>query len=113
MVFTAFVLGAALATAPPKAAPAPNTGGEVLVPNAPLTPSMNVRPNEPARCAAIVRQALYEQGMPGSGPGRLQTWRPSAYPEAGLYWTLDKTIAGCRVPVRMGFDAAKAPRPKR
>ena len=113
MVFTAFVLGAALAATPPKAAPAPNTDGEVLVPAAPATPNMNVRPNEPARCAAIVRQALYEQGIPASGAARLQTWRRSAYPEAGLYWTLDKTIAGCRVPVRMGFDAAKGLAPKR
>ena len=112
MVFTAFVLGAALTTTPPKVPPAPNTGGEVRVPAAPSTTGMTLGPKEPARCAAIVRQALYEQGIATSGAARLQTWRKSAYPEAGLYWTLDKTIAGCRVPVRMGFEAAKRPAPK-
>lgn len=68
---------------------------------------MNVRPDDRARCTALVQQALYDRNAAPGGGVSGQTWRRSAYPEAGLFWAVNKTIAGCAVPVRMGRGAAR------
>jgi hypothetical protein len=59
-----------------------------------------------ADCQMQIEKALAPAGASldskAQKPGLGREWRPAGHPEAGFYYTLNKQVNGCRVPMPVG-----------
>lgn len=106
---------AALTLALALAAPPAGSGAE----QKPITLEQFMSQPQPDNCRAQVQDALAKAGIDPQaykpetpGPTTKREWRPGDHPEAGGYYTLNKMVDGCMVPVPMAGTKVITPQPK-
>ena len=89
-MFIALLAAAAVIAAVP-----PSKNGEVISGDRATPEQMNLNRKDAERCRVEILDALAKDKAGVSG----QSWKPKNYPEAGYYFTLNKRVDGCPVPV--------------